>query len=342
VPLKPRQERVLRAVVEQYIASGSPVGSKYLSHVCGFEVASSTIRNDLAQLEEDGLLAHPHTSAGRVPTDAGYRHYVDGLIHGQKEAPQAPAAVAPQPERDRAELDEALRETAEALSRVTEMLSVVSAPSMASTSIRHIEVLALQPRLVMVVVITTSGRVSKRIFRFESVVDEGLAEFARVYLNERLSGAQLGTRRIESAFTSTDLQRPEREFLATIRPAFDVASTLDSESLHLGGAPRLIEALAAEGVPHTDGLLEMLEERYNLLELLYEALRQDDVYLRIGHEMAAPSLQSLSLVAASYGTADRHLGAVSVLGPTRMNYQRVIAAVRTSAESLSELLEEIW
>jgi heat-inducible transcriptional repressor len=339
--LKPRQERILRAVVEEYIASGSPVGSRYLSIACDFGVASSTIRTDLSQLEEDGLLAHPHTSAGRVPTDAGYRHYVDAIIHERGDRRQ-PLALAVDHEGTKAELDQALRETADALSRVTEMLAVVSTPSFASTTMRHIEVLLLQPRLVMVVVITSSGGVGKRVFRFDQALDEGLIEFARVYLNERLAGAQVGSRHIDSAFTSPDLHQRERAFLDAIRPAFKLTEGLDPEGLHLGGAPRLVEALALQGVPNLDGLLQMLEERYNLLELLYEALRQDDVYLRIGHEMAAPSLQACSLVAASYGIANRNLGAVSVLGPTRMDYHRVIAAVRSSADGLSELLEEIW
>ena len=339
--LKPRQERILRAVVEEYIASGSPVGSRYLSIACDFGVASSTIRNDLSELEEGGLLAHPHTSAGRVPTDAGYRHYVDAVVREQREHHER-LVPAGESDRAKAELDEALRETADALSRVTEMLAVVSTPSFSSATIRHIEVLLLQSRLVMVVVITSSGGVGKRIFRFEQPLDEGLIEFARVYLNERLAGAQVGSRLIDSAFTSPDLRQRERAFLDAVRPAFTLTEGLDPESLHLGGAPRLGEALALQGVPNLDGLLQMLEERYNLLELLYEALRQDDVYLRIGHEMGVPSLQACSLVAASYGTANRHLGAVSVLGPTRMDYQHVIGAVRASAEGLSELLEEIW
>lgn len=338
--LKPRQEHILRAVVEEYIASGSPVGSLHLSEACDFDVGPSTIRSDLAHLEDEGLLAHPHTSAGRVPTDSGYRYYVDALVreHRERSAPPQPADR----ERARMEIDEALRETADALSRVTTMLAVVSAPSLACTSIRHIEVLALQPRVVMVVVITSSGRVSKRVFRFDQAVDEGLAEFARVYLNERLSGAQLGSRLVESAFNSPDLQRRERDFLAALRPAFTVVAGLDAEGLHVGGTLRLAESLAAQGVPNLNQLLEMLEERFNLLELLYEALRQDDVYLRIGREMRPPWLQSCSLVAASYGVASRNLGTVSVLGPTRMDYQRVIGAVRASADSLSELLEEIW
>jgi heat-inducible transcriptional repressor len=336
--LKPRQEQVLRAVIEEYIATGAPVGSKYLSEQFAFGVASSTIRNDLAEMEDAGMLAHPHTSAGRVPTDAGYRHYVNVILRERREP--APDVVVDH-DRARRELDDALRETAEALSQVTELLAVVSAPAVTTSTVRHIEVLALQPRFVMVVVITSSGQVTKRVFHFAEPVDEGLAGFARVYLNERLVGGQLGTRVVGATFESDELRPKERAFLAAIRPAFETAAGA-ADVLHVGGASRLVDNLNREGVGHLDELLEMLEHRYNLLELLAEAMREDGVYLRIGREMTSPQLQTCSLVAVNYGIANRALGTVSVLGPTRMDYQRVIATVRATADSLSAYLEEIW
>ncbi|NLE21797.1 MAG: heat-inducible transcription repressor HrcA [Actinobacteria bacterium] len=337
--LTARQEQVLRTVIEEYIAIGAPVGSRHLSEHFDFGVAASTLRSDLADLEELGMLAHPHTSAGRVPTDAGYRHYVDAVV-----AERGEAAPAIRLERDRAanEIDDALRETAEALSRVTELLAVVSAPAVTTSSLRHIEILSLQPRLVMVVLITTSGQVTKRMFSFGDPVDEGLAEFARVYLNERLVGAQLGTRRIATVFESPDLRPKERAFLEALRPAFESPSPGDVEGLHLGGTSRLLDNLSRAGVQHLNEVLEMLEERYNLLELLAGALREEGVYLRIGHEMPSPSLQECSMVASTYGVANRSLGTVSVIGPTRMDYQRVIATVRATADGLSTYLEDIW
>lgn len=339
--LKARQEQVLRLVVEEYIASAAPVGSRHLAERFPLGAAASTVRNDLAELEDLGMLAHPHTSAGRVPTDAGYRHYVDALLreHGKRGATPAPSITL---DRARSEVDEALRDTAEALSRVTHLLAVVSTPALTTSTVRHIEVLALQPRLAMVVLITTSGQVTKRIFHFDDPVDEGLAEFARVYLNERLVGAQLGTSRAAAAFESAELRAKERAFLDVVRPAFETAGPGDAEGLHFGGTSRLLEHLSREGATQLNDLLEMLEERYNLLGLLSEALREDGMYLRIGHEMSSPSLQACSLVAANYGVANRNLGTVSVLGPTRMDYQNVIATVRATADSLSAYLEEIW
>lgn len=339
MPLTARQEQVLRAVIEEYIAGGLPVGSRLLSERFHFGVAASTIRSDLAELEDMGMLAQPHTSAGRVPTDAGYRHYVDSVVAERREG--TPAIML---ERDRAasEIDDALRETAEALSRVTELLAVVSAPAVTTSSLRHIEILVLQPRLVMVVLITTSGQVSKRVFPFGEAVDEGLADFARVYLNERLMGAQLGTRRVAAVFESADLRPRERAFLDALRPAFETPDAGDVEGLHLDGTSRLLDNLSRAGVGHLNEVLQMLEERYHLLELLAGALHEDGIYLRIGHEMPSPSLQECSFVASPYGVANRSLGTVSVIGPTRMDYPGVIAAVRATADDLSSYLEDIW
>lgn len=339
MPLTARQERVLRTVIEEYIARGAPVGSRHLRERFEFGVAASTIRNDLADLEDLGMLAHPHTSAGRVPTDAGYRHYVDAVVTERREGTPALSL-----ERDRvaSEIDDALRETAEALSRVTELLAVVSAPAVTTSTLRHIEILALQPRLVMVVLITTSGQVTKHTFQFQTPVDEGLAEFSRVYLNERLLGEQLGTRRVAAAFDSADLRPKERAFFDVLRPAFQAPGPGDVEGLHLGGTSRLLDNLTRAGAGHLGEVLQMLEERYNLLELLAGALREDGVYLRIGHEMPQPMLQECSLVATTYGVANRSLGTVSVIGPTRMDYQRVISTVRATADGLSAYLEDIW
>jgi len=168
--LTPRQETVLRMVIEDHLEAGAPVGSKALAaHV---EWGPSTIRAELAALEDEGLLAHPHTSAGRLPTDAGYRYFVDRLLPAPPGRPELQLTLA------RREVDEAMRITTETLSQVTNLLAIVSAPPLETSTIRHVEVLTLQPRVLMVVVITSTGGVTKRMFAFESPVDPGLADWA--------------------------------------------------------------------------------------------------------------------------------------------------------------------
>src|SRR6202789_3110085 len=210
--LSERQELVLRRLVQDYLDEGAPVGSKSLSSA--FEWGPSTIRHELANLEELGLLAHPHTSAGRVPTEAGYRYFVDRLLPEETPGPGLSLSLV------RREVDEAMRVTTETLSQVTNLLAIVTAPAIDTATIRHVEVLMLQPQVLMVVVITSTGGVTKRLFTFNSSVDSGLADWAGSYLNERLLGTGLGARRLTQRLFDPSLSRPEIDFLTALLPAF--------------------------------------------------------------------------------------------------------------------------
>src|SRR5690349_19099392 len=190
IALTPRQQDLLRSVVEEYVETGQPVGSRTLVERTGIAVSPSTVRGDLAELEKQGLLTHPHTSAGRVPTEAGYRYYADELLERLEPGPGTfPLDLS----QAQAEVDAALQATTEMLSQVTRLLALVSAPPLESATIRHVEVLLLQPQVVMVVVITATGAVTKRIYAFAEPVDPGLANWAGQYLNDTLAGVQPGT-----------------------------------------------------------------------------------------------------------------------------------------------------
>src|ERR671934_849240 len=180
--LTPRQFEILHRVVEEFIGTGQPVGSKNLVERAGMDVSPSTVRHELAELEAFGLLTHPHTSAGRVPTEAGYRFYASALLARLDPRPPAfPLDLS----AVRSQVDYALEATTEMLSQLTRLAALVSAPPLESSTVRHVEVLLLQPQIVMVVAITSTGGVTKRIFPFESPVDPGLADWAGVYLNEQ-------------------------------------------------------------------------------------------------------------------------------------------------------------
>jgi heat-inducible transcriptional repressor len=332
-----RQQLILRKVVEGYMATGSPVGSKLISADVDLGVGSSTIRNELALLEEHGLLSHPHTSAGRVPTDAGYRYFVDHLLRQEPDAEQ-PLSL----QLMRREVDEAMRTTTETLSQVTSLVAIVTAPPVHTATIRHVEVLVLQPQVLMVVVITSTGGVTKRIFTLESPVDPGLAEWAASYLNERLVGIGLGARMLHARLHDPTLPATERDFLAQLAPAFGTLAETAEQTLYFDGAARLVDEHRWEDLSELNALLEMLERRVTLLGVLREALSSRDVFVRIGRENEAPGLRSLALVAASYGLPQRSLGAVSVIGPTRMDYPRAIASVRSAAQALSRFVEDVY
>jgi heat-inducible transcriptional repressor len=332
--LTDRQELVLRRLVEDYLAAGLPVGSKSLS--AAFEWGPSTIRGELANLEELGLLAHPHTSAGRVPTEAGYRYFVDRLL---------PEVAPPHPELSlslvRREVDEAMRVTTEALSQVTNLLAIVTAPPIETSTIRHVEVLELQPQVLMVVVITSTGGVSKRLFTFPAPVDRGLTEWAGSYLNERLVGLGLGARMLHQRLADPTLPATELRFLASLAPAFtDLEASADA-TLYVDGTAKLLPRLA--DVSELNQIMETLERRVTLLGALRSALGAGrPVSVRIGAENELPGMRSLALVAAGYGLPQRALGTVSVIGPLRMNYAGAIGAVRDAAAQLSAFVAEVY
>src|SRR4051794_14694386 len=236
-PLTDRQRRILRLVVEQYVTSGQPVGSKGLVERGDLGVSPSTVRNEFAMLGSLGLLMHPHTSAGRVPTERGYRLYA-GTVLDRLEA--RPGAFPLDLTTVRREVDSALEATTEMLSRVTRLLALVSAPPLETTTVRRVEVLLLQPDVVMIVVITSTGGVTKRVATFERQVDPGLATWAGEYLNDRVAGLTLGSSVLRQRLADPGLTAQEREFLSALSTAFSSAAD-DERRLYVGGAAGLLD-----------------------------------------------------------------------------------------------------
>jgi heat-inducible transcriptional repressor len=315
VRLTPRQQEILRRVVQEYVTTGIPVGSKSLVQRSSLSVSASTVRNELAELELKGLLTHPHTSAGRVPTERGYRFFAEDVLQRMEAQPRDfELDLAHQ----RTEIDLALQTTTEKLARATRLLALVSGPPLEATTVRHAEVLLLQPELVMVVVITSTGGVTKRIFDFEEPVDPGIAGWAREYLNERVAGVRLGSRMLRDRLEDPSFSDRELEFMQKIAPAFTDL---------LSGADRLFVGGAA-------GLLDV--------ELLHHELAANRPFVRVGAELEDPSLYDVALVGASYGVPNRILGTVSLLGPLRIDYANAIHSVRGAAFALSRFVGEIY
>jgi len=339
--LTPRQERILFKVVDDYLRSGQPVASRSIASDPHLDCGPSTVRNELALLEEYGLLAHPHVSAGRTPTDAAHRYVVDRMLSSGKGL---------QPARQRLELslvqrevEEAMRSATQTLSQMTNLLAVVSAPSPNAASIRRVEVLALQPEVVLVVIITSTGGVSKMLAAFERPVDPGLVAWAEEYLNERLMGLALGSRMLQQRLLDPGLAASETAFLARFVPAFNgLSSSEGEEELYVEGTARLFSTGQIRDATEVNELINMLERRVVLLRMLREALTEPGVYVRIGQENEIPAMRSLAVVATGYGMPRRKLGTVSVIGPVRMDYACAIATVRDAASELSRFVEDTY
>jgi len=333
-----RRFEVLRAIVTDYVATHEPVASRSLVERHQFGVSSATIRNDMVVLEEDGYITQPHTSAGRIPTDKGYRLFVDRI-----------GAVKPlsQPERraiqsfleGAVDLDDVLYRTVRLLAQITRQVAVVQYPSLSRSLVRHLEVVALAPARLMIVLITDTGRVEQRMVDLPvSVTEDDVLDLRRV-LNQALRGRHLAeTPDIVSAL-------PERAAPA-LRPVMTTLVSVLLETLVdrpesrvvLGGTANLTRS--ALDFPSLLPVLEALEEQVVLLRLLEEADSPARVRVSIGMENEFEGLHSASVVASGYGTGERALGGLGVLGPTRMDYRGTMSAVHAVARYVGRLLAQ--
>jgi heat-inducible transcriptional repressor len=338
--LTERQELILRLLVDAHLESGRPVSSKAIADLPDIQWGPSTVRAELAALEEAGFLTHPHTSAGRVPTEAGYRRYVDLLL--ERGAPPAGPGVALELSRLRREVDEAMRATTGALAQVTDLMALVTAPPLETATIHRVEALRLQPNVVMVIVITSTGAVAKRLFNFDDAVDPGLVAWASEYLNESLAGLGVGARMVTARLTDPELGPAESEFLASLSPAFTQLESEAGEALYVEGAARLLSDAHQADLRDVDQLMRALEGRASVLRTLRSALDERSVFLWIGDENPQPELRSVSVVGANYGLGYRNLGSVGVVGPLRMDYAVAIGSVREAARELSRYFETVY
>lgn len=338
--LSERQQRILKLAVDAYLEAGKPVGSAALAEHPAVEWGPSTVRAELAALEGAGLLTHPHTSAGRVPTESGYRFYAEALLA----AGAKPGALARTLDLSqmRREIEEALRETTSTLSRITDLLAVATAPPPSAARVHRVEALRLQPQVVMVVVIASNGAVTKRVFNFERPVDPGLVEWASSFLNERLSGLALGARMTGDRLEDPELGPAERQFLSEIRDAFSGLEQEAAADVYVDGAARLLSAEHAPDLPRADALMRALERRATVLEVLRSSIDERSVFMWIGDENPAPELRSVSMVGANYGLGYRNLGSIGVVGPLRMDYATAISSVREAASELSRFFESVY
>lgn len=340
--LSPRQELILRLVVDAYLTSARPVPSKEVAEQQEIEWAPSTVRAELAALEAAGYLTHPHTSAGRVPTDAGYRRYVDSLLASGSTPAESRLEV--QLSQLRREVDEAMRETTQALARVTDLVAMATAPSpsAATATIHRVEVLQLAPNRVVVIAIASTGDVARRVFEFDRPVDTGLVAWASSYLNESLSGLGVGARMIATRLTDPELGKTEAQFVGTLGTAFTELERDTGGDLYVEGASRLLSREHLPDLPRADELMTALERRADVLRMLRSSIDESSVFLWIGGENPQPELRSVSVVGANYGLGHRNLGAVGVVGPLRMDYATAISSVRSAARELSRYFETVY
>jgi heat-inducible transcriptional repressor len=338
MPSADRRLEVLRAIIEDFIATNEPVGSKTLADRHNLGVSPATIRNDMAVLEEEGLIAQPHTSAGRIPTDAGYRLFVDKLTELKPLSSAEKRAIHTFLE-GAADLDDVLHRAVRTLAQLTRHVAVVQYPSLSRSRVRHLELVGLTSSRLMLVLITDTGRVEQRVVDLPvPVTDESVSEL-RTTLNQRLRDRLL-SEAPEIVGELPPIVAPGlRGLLGTLTSVLlETLVETHSDRIVLGGTANLTEN--ALDFPAIRPVLEALEEQVVLLRLLDQGLASSQVVVRIGNETQHEGLIGASVVTSGYGARGAALGAVGVLGPRRMDYAHTMARVAAVARYVGELLAE--
>ena len=336
--LDDRKMEVLKAIVTDYVSSKEPVGSKSLVERHGLRVSPATVRNDMAVLEEEGYIVQPHTSAGRIPTDKGYRLFVDRL-----------ATVKPLSMAERRaistflagaiDLDDIMGRTVRLLAQITRQVAIVQYPAAPAAQIRHVEVVGLTPERALLVLIMSSGNVEQRTIEIPHVRDEHLAQL-RASLNATLVGLSPTAAVDRLVGLSAELEPMLRPVgTPVIALLLEMLAVDASDRVVVGGVPNLAR-FGDQFDTTVRPVLEALEENVVLLRLLGEASTADEVTVRIGHENPYETLQATSLVASAYGTVADGRASLGVVGPTRMDYPSTMAAVRAVARYVGRFLAE--
>ncbi|KOV80216.1 HrcA family transcriptional regulator [Nocardia sp. NRRL S-836] len=327
----------MRAIVADYVSNQEPVGSKALVERHNLGVSSATVRNDMAALEDEGYIAQPHTSAGRVPTDKGYRLFVDRLSE-VKPLSQAERRAIRSFLDGALDLDDVMRRSVRLLAQLTRQVAVIQVPTLSRAAVRHVEVLPITPARLMLVLITDTGRVDQRIVEMGDVVTEQDVAELRSSLNQAMAGKRLSDASAKVAELPDEVRQDLRDPM--LRLATVLIETLvehPEERLVLGGTANLTRNVA-DFPGSLRQVLEALEEQVVVLKLLAASRDPGRVMVYIGEENEAAEMRSTSVVSIGYGSRDNPLGGLGVVGPTRMDYPGTMAAVRAVANYVGEIL----
>jgi heat-inducible transcriptional repressor len=334
--IEDRKLEVLRAIIEDFISTNEPVGSKALADRHNLGVSPATIRNDMAALEEDGLIVAPHTSAGRVPTDAGYRLFVDRLTSLKPLSGAERRAI--ETFLDGAvDLDDVLHRAVRTLAQITRNVAVVQYPSFSRSKVRHVEIVLLSGARVMLVLITDTGRVQQRVVELPAPVSEEDVADLRTTLNAHLRDRSLAEAPEIVADLPAGIAPPLRGLLAALTSVLlETLVEQQNDRIVLGGTAHLTEY--SLDFPAIGPVLEALEEQVVLLRLLDQSITTSQVLVRIGNENSHLGLQSTSVVTSGYAVRGNALGAIGVLGPRRMDYAHTMARVAAVARYVGDVL----
>lgn len=334
-----RSLAVLRAIVQDYVASREPVGSKTIVERHRFGVSAATIRNDMAVLEEEELIAAPHTSSGRIPTDKGYRVFVDQLADVRPLTTAQRQAIETFLGESN-DLDELLARTVRLVAQLTRQLAVVQYPTFQRARVRHVELVSLAPTRVLCILISDTGQVEQRLAELDQPADEETLGRLRNRLNEVAAGLTMTDAAAALSTETRTADRAHAEVLRTLAATLaDQAKFTRSDRLVVAGAANLVRT-EQDFAGNILGVIEAIEEQVVILKLFGEMTSEEGIAVRIGRENAAYGLGDTSVVSSSFEIPGRDVSRLGIVGPTRMDYSQSMAAVRAVARYLSRTLGE--
>jgi heat-inducible transcriptional repressor len=341
--LSERCQQILRLAVQEFIDSAKPVASDTLVRKYGLVFSSATVRNELAHLEDLGLLTHLHTSAGRVPTDAGYRFFVENLMERTGLSPSEQRTIQHQFYQVRGELDQWTYLAAAVLARSTQNAAVVTPPRAYETRVKHLELIGIHDTIVLLVLVLHDGAIKQQSLTTEAVVAQEELSHVAQRLNELLHDAQVGqVERVAGETIDPPLDILERTVIENVARAMRQREGQINEQLHHDGLLEMLHQPEFEKVDRVRDLLEILRDSNGLGPLIPQALAHDGVQVVIGGEHSRDKLREYSVILSRYGYGAEVAGVVGLIGPTRMAYPRSISTVRYISTVMSELLTELY
>ena len=331
-----RKFAVLSAIIEDYVATQEPIGSKSLVERHSLKVSPATVRNEMAVLEDEGYIVQPHTSAGRIPTDKGYRTFVDRLNEVRQLSPAETRAIT-QVLEGAVDLDDVMQKTVKLLSQLTGQISLVQYPILSGSIVRHIDLISINEKRIMIVLVANSGRLEQVTVELENNIDEKTLNLLRNKLKDTITNKKF----IEVATLvknfEDDKEINNKVFVGKVIEKIKIMVTQKSDQkIVVAGASNLAK-LDSEFSKKLLPVLDEIEENVVMLKLMGEMVNEDELFIRIGHENKVPNLQSASVVSSGYITGDS-LSKLGIVGPTRMDYPGTISAVRAVARYLGRIL----
>lgn len=335
-----RKIRILEAIIHDYIQTGDPVGSRTISKKYDLGISSATIRNEMSDLEELGFIIQPHTSAGRIPSDKGYRLYVDHLMRRPDIAPDIESVIAQMIQGKINKIDNLLDETAKLISMMTNYATVASTPSIKQTKIKHLQLVPVDDRSVACVIVTDTNIVRHHVIRTNQELDMTLCMVLTNILNESLKGTTLSELSVDK---TQDLEVKMKEYRALAEDIMvAIARTLQQEDIpnvFTRGAMNILNFQEFNDIDKAKQVLEMLEQKPYLIKLLGEQ-QGSPVTISIGEENALEPMKNCSVITTTYSIGGYSLGTIGIIGPTRMNYGQVVSILEHISYYMNKMLNE--